>query len=335
VRAPRAGLALLFAALVGVAGGPSAWADPASDTTLARDLFREGAALAQQGKWDQALNRYARSLKLKRSSLTLYSLGVAQKQTGRFIEARESFKAFFAEPSSAATQPFEQAAKAAIEELDARIGRLTIQVTPTGVPDLAVELDGARVAPADIGVARPINPGVHVVTASSSGQIPSSSSVTVRDGEALTVALTLRAGEDTSRAAPPPPPSPPDRTIPLVLMGTGFSTFTVGLAVGMIGVTEAPDAPSNDGVAARHARSKALIGDIIGGGGILMAGVGLVLLLTTGGSKSAPDSTDVKDGKDGKDGKDAKDAKDAKETKTEAVISPWAQGSVAGVRVRF
>ena len=314
MRAPRAGLALLFAALIGVAGGPSAWADAASDTALARDLFREGATLAQQGKWDQALNRYARSLKLKRSSLTLYSLGVAQKQTGRFIEARESFKTFLAEPSSSATQPFEQPAKAAIEELDARIGRLTIQVTPTGVSDLAVELDGAPVAPADIGVARPINPGVHVVTASGSGQIPSKSSVTVRDGEALTVALSLHAGVDASLPAPPPPPAPPDRTIPLVLMGTGFSTFTVGLAVGMIGVTEAPDAKYNDDIAARHARSKALIGDIVGGSGILIAGVGLVLLFTTGGSKSAPD---------------------AKDAKTAAVISPWAQGSVAGIRVRF
>jgi hypothetical protein len=314
------GLALLFAMTSAAASLPSASAaDPPSDTALARDLFREGAALAQQGKWEEALNRYARSLKLRRASLTLYSLGVAQKQTGRLVEAHESFRAFLKEPSSPATQPFEQPAKVALEELDARIGRLSIQVTPASVPDLVVDLDGVRVPSGELAAGRPTNPGSHTITASGRAHRPTKSTVTLRDGETLTVAITLQPeeGGETSVSGSvtpaPAPPAPPDRTLPLVMMGTGLSVFVTGLSVGLMAMAEAGEAPTSDGPEARVARSKALIGDIVGGTGIAMIGVGVILLLTTGGSsKPAP-----------------------AEPKAEVSVTPWAEGSAAGVRVRF
>jgi hypothetical protein len=302
--------------IIALALGSALSARPAQANTnedIARDLFREGAALAQQGAWEQALDRYTRSLKLKAASLTLYSMGVAQKQLGKLVEARESFSGFLAEPSSAATQPYEQPAKSAIEEIDARLGRLTIQVTPSDIPDLVVRIDGVRIPNAELSVPRPINPGPHRIAASASGRAPWRSSILVRDGETVAAALTLVPGDDTVEPPPslPPPPPAPDRTLPIILMGSGLSIFTTGLAVGMIGLIDGRDARTSDGPDARRARSKALMGDIIGGAGGVMAGAGLLVYLLMAPSKESQDP------------------------KKAAYIGPWARGSVAGVEVRF
>lgn len=111
----------------------------------------------------------------------------------------------------------------------------------------------------------------------------------------------------------PTPAAPPDRTLPLVMMGSGLSVFVTGLSVGLTAMTEAGEAPTSDGPEARVARSKALIGDIVGGTGIAMVGVGVILLLTTGGS-SKPSPA---------------------KPKAEVSVTPWAEGSAAGVRVHF
>jgi hypothetical protein len=75
----------------------------------------------------------------------------------------------------------------------------------------------------------------------------------------------------------------------------------------MIGVSQASKAKTKDGPEASSAKTKALIGDILGGAGIVAAGVGVVLLVTT------------------------------KAPKREAAgfITPWAAGNVGGMRVRF
>lgn len=312
MRAPRAWIALAAAALLSAALAEDARADNAQDTAIARDLFREGAALAQQGKWDQALNRYARSLKLKRASLTLYSLGVAQKQLGQLIEARESFTAFLAEPSSTATQPFEEPAKAALEEINTRVGRLTIEITPARVAGLVVRLDGVTLPTSDLSEARPVNPGNHEITASGVGYARARVGVAVPDGGAITAAITLRPGDD----APPAPtapsgPPPSERTFPMVLIGTGVSIFTTGAAIATLGLLEANNAGASDSAGAKNARSKEIIGGAVGGAGFIALGVGVILYLTQGPAADAPDP------------------------QTSVSVRPWAQGSAAGVQVTF
>lgn len=124
----------------------------------------------------------------------------------------------------------------------------------------------------------------------------------------MTLALR-RWAVDTSVTPVQAPPASPDRSLPLTLIGSGFATFMAGAAVGMIGVLEASDAPTSDGVEARHARSKALIGDVVGGTGIAVLGVGVILLLTQGGSKAPKPSA--------------------------SAVSLFAEGSASGVRVTF
>src|SRR5947208_2586858 len=94
---PRLSLSVL-ALGVAVAVTPRAFAQPVDDVTQARELFREGSKLAEAGSWELARERFARSVKLKRAPLTLYNLGVAQQETGRMVDAIDSFRAFLAQP---------------------------------------------------------------------------------------------------------------------------------------------------------------------------------------------------------------------------------------------
>ncbi|HVY47558.1 MAG TPA: hypothetical protein VHB21_16830, partial [Minicystis sp.] len=93
--------AALLAASLGAAlfaAAPCARAQDAADVAAARDLFNEATRYAAAGQWELARDRYQRSLTLKRAAITMYSLGVAQQNTGRLVEALESFRAFLAEP---------------------------------------------------------------------------------------------------------------------------------------------------------------------------------------------------------------------------------------------
>src|SRR5689334_6994430 len=116
----RLGIAIAIA-LAAVLHGGVAGAQSAADVAAARDLFMEGSRLADKDLWADARDRFERSLALKRTALTLYSLGVAQRNTGKLVEALESFRAFLAEASTPATKPYEAPARSALDALSTRI----------------------------------------------------------------------------------------------------------------------------------------------------------------------------------------------------------------------
>src|SRR5690606_22178751 len=120
-------------------------AQSAADVAVAREMFIEGSELARQGRWEQARERYERSLELKRAPITLYSLGVAQQQTGQLVEALESFRAFLAEPSAPATKEYEPLARQAVQELERRVAEIELRMSPADVAGLVVKIDGVAV----------------------------------------------------------------------------------------------------------------------------------------------------------------------------------------------
>lgn len=299
---------------VALLGAPAQAQTPA-ETAEARELFVQGGAFAEQGKWDEARVRFERSLKLKPSSLTLYSLGVAQRQTGRLIEARASFAAFLAEPSTPATRPFEQPAREAVDELEKRIAKIRFDINPAGVPGISVELDGAPIPPEVLANPRPVNPGAHSVTASAPGFKMTTARLTASEGEQVVAKLVLDRVVPIDLTAPiSSDSSVMDSVVPVVLIGSGLATFAAGLTAGMTGVIASSSAPTRDGPEADQARSMALMGDIIGGVGLAAAGTGVVLLILHAASSS-------------------------KSTATGRPIAPFIEpartGGAAGVRVRF
>ena len=259
-------LALCLALLCGAPA--TARAENPADVALARELFTEGSRFAEAGNWAAAAERYAKSLALKRAAITLYSLGISHKNTGKLVEALVNLRAFLAEPSVPATQPYEVPARAAIAEIEPRIGRVRIELVPAGVPGAVIALDGVSVPPAAYGMDRPVDPGDHELVGTAPDHDPTRVRLHVPEGSRQQVTVKLARTQSM--------------VLPVSLIAGGGAALTGGVIVGLVGVSEASSAPTSDGEKADAARTKMIVGDVIGGVGLAAVVVGVVMLLSAG-----------------------------------------------------
>jgi PEGA domain-containing protein len=284
--------------LVALFAVPSRAQSPA-DVAIARQLFEEGTTALREGRFADARERFVRSLALKRTPLTLYSLAVSLRELGHYAESLETFKAFLAERASSADGAFEQPAREAIAELEQRVAYVRLRIEPAATPGMTVTVDGVTVPEAAIGYPRLVDPGSHVIRATAPGRLPSQKEVTLAEGQTVDVALEL-VPENATAAVPVPGPVPPSPAVPapdpepepalaetevafptgpVVVTAVGAAVFGVGLAVGLVGVSEAGDAPTRDGEEAAAARDKAVAGDVVAAIGAAGAAAGLVWLI--------------------------------------------------------
>lgn len=293
------GRAALAAALcAALLRGAPARADGAADVEAARELFIEGSRFAARDLWADARDRFERSLALRRSALTLYSLGVAQRNTGRLVEALDSFRAFLAEPSTPASRPYEVPARDAASALSKRIARMDIRIEPAQARAGKVLLDGVPIPAEALGQARAVNPGKRVVVASATGFRPARVEVVLVEGEHASVRLVLeraRLAEDPAAPgpalsgpdAPAGPPAAPSRALPFTLIAGGTAMLAGGAALGLTAVNDASSAPTRDGAAAEGARHLALAGDVLAGVGLATAAAGVIVLAASRPQASA------------------------------------------------
>jgi hypothetical protein len=274
----------------------------AGDVAAARDLFREGAKAAKAGQWEEARVAYERSYLLRPSPLTRYSLAMAQKETGHVVEALENFRAFLRDPMDATTSQYRPQAEESILALEGKVAWAVVIVAsaPSGVE---VRIDGVALLPAALGIRRAIDPGHHKVEAKAEGYLPYSREFNVKSAATANIKIELRpmpaAGVTTAPApsAPPgaSPTSPP--SIPVApsdsgsalgttLMVTGGTLFVGGVVVGLLGVTKAKGAETSDGSDASSARTLALVGDVVGGVGLVTAAIGAYFLFSSGSSEA-------------------------------------------------
>ena len=237
---------------------------------------------------------YARSLQLKPAPLTRYSLGVAQRETGRLADALQSFRAFVSEPPTPATAPYREPAESAIAVLVARVAHVTIVIEPAAVDGLTITIDGGP-APAASERPREMDPGSHEVVARALGFRATRVSFMATAGTAVRVALLLvpQPGSTPAIVVEPQPPAPVatvdapasgplSRVLPIVLMSVGGGLFIGGMTLGIVGLRQADGALTRDGPEASAARAKGIVGDVIAGTGVATVGVGLVVLLVSG-----------------------------------------------------
>lgn len=306
---PRASSSLVVAIALALLFAPAAWAqeDPA-DIATARELFREGLELSKEEKWPEARVKLGQSLALKQAALTFYTLAVADKNTGHLVAALEHFRGFLAQPVTDKTESFVEPARRAVAELEKRVAGAIITVSPRGSPNLAVRLDGEDLPLAALGRRRLLDPGEHVVTAKADGFVPKTQRLVVAEGETREVVLALERGPLDE--APAPEAEVP--WIPVILLGSGAVVAGAGLALGIVGVNEAKDAPTQDGEEADAAVKKTIAGDVLMGVGGAAAGVGLVLLILhfVAEDDEPPSAAPV-------------------------AIHPWAAGNALGVELRF
>ncbi len=313
----RTGLgAASFACLMTLAAG--SWADEPDEATrvAARALGAAGVESFQAGKYAEASDKLEKAYGLlKVPSLGLWSARALAKR-GLLVEAQERYleTTGLQAPSgdSAVQRKAQQDAKTDLAALKPRIPSLVIRLSNTDAAQVSLTLDGQPLAASWLGRPRLVDPGEHHVVAQR-GADEAQGAATVAEGESKDVALAFKS---TPVAAPSEPalattsaasgpdmadtgqPSHAKRTLGWVALGAGAAGLAVGGVTGIIaagkksdlknsGVCEGDRCPTSqaDTVNSLNSmRTISTVGFIAGG---VLAGTGIVLLLSSGSSSSA------------------------------------------------
>jgi hypothetical protein len=185
----------------------SALAQSAADKATARGLALEGIELFKKEKYAEALDKLQRAQQLFDAPTHLIYIARCQVKLGQIVEAAEAYRKLTRTNLGAdPPQAFKDAvanAKKELPEIEPRIAGLRIDVEPSNVGGLELEIDGIAVSSVIVGVDRPSNPGKHRVLARAPGYKPAEASIELQPGEKKAISLTLES--DGSATAQPPP----------------------------------------------------------------------------------------------------------------------------------
>jgi hypothetical protein len=248
-------------------------------------LFQEGRAALARGDFEAAASKFAESQRLDPAAGTLLNLATAETKIGKLSSAWSHARAALeALPDGDERIPI---AKALFDDLDRRVPRLTIKPRSPST----IRLDAVTISPAMLGVALPLDPGLHVVEVGK-GETQRRYEVALTEGQSLTLEVE-----------PPPDQVPPsgDARRPLAPVGWGLVAASgivtgAGLVAGVFALDRKSkqdagcDARGCDDAALRAASEGdrfatwSTIG-VIGGVGLAAAGVAVLVF---GPRESAP-----------------------------------------------
>ena len=187
-RPRRVALAL---ALTSVVVAPAAAAAPSTSFTPAQiaeaeERFRDGRALYEAGRIDEARLKYAQAYAVLDRASILWNLAVSEFHAGRTLEAYRHFRELVARPDADA-EAVRRAREKYLPEAAARIGRVAVEAPPGSV----VRIDG-ELAPgvAPFGEPFAVTPGPHTVVGTR-GDAHDEQSVVAEAGVVTPVRLSL------------------------------------------------------------------------------------------------------------------------------------------------
>lgn len=256
-------VATLLCLLVALSATTPAAANDAPDPR-ARALFREGITASKEQRWADARRALEKAVAIERAPILLYSLAVAERNTGKLVAAAGHFHEFLRLPAQGRSRAFREPAERALAEVEGRIGHVVVVLEPAAA-DAVVRIDDEALPRSALGGPHPIDPGTHVITVTAPGY----------RNLRRTIAIEPRGHEDVTLRLTAAPGHVP--IVPAVVLGIGGALMLAGVAVGVVGIVEATEARAAD--EAEPARAKAIAGNVTVGAGLLTFGVGLVLLL--------------------------------------------------------
>lgn len=221
-----------------------AHADDATEIAAARTIGQDGVMLADQGHCAQAIEKLGQAEKLHHAPTTALRMAECEIEIGRVVAGTERLERLLREPQPAGTPAAFVAAYAKADRLlyaaRPRIANLRISVKGPAPSVAVVQVDGDAVPSVLIDGDRPTDPGAHTVTVTSRGWLPSSAKISLKDGEAGAVTVTLQPDPNAPVADANGNAGDPTRgdgrggnTNKLVWVALGVGV--VGIAVGAIG----------------------------------------------------------------------------------------------------
>jgi len=278
----------------------------ASSSAVAEALYEEARGLMKQGKLDQACPKFKQSYDLDPGGGTLLNLAECYEKQGKLASAWSAFKEAQVSAQRDGRSERVSYAKKHIEALEPKLSKITIEVpADANTPGLSVTLDGAELGSAGWNVGVPVDPGPHEVSASATDRRPFNKQIEIAGSGAATT-VTIPKLQATAVAAATPRVIDADvekkpvsseagatgnggRTVGYVLLGAGVVGVGVGSYFGLHAFAQW--GTRKDGCvngctveakkAGDSAASAALISDIGFGVGLIAAGVGTYLILSS------------------------------------------------------
>jgi serine/threonine-protein kinase len=220
-----------FAAVIGVCS-VAGLARAQDAKTTAEALFQEARQLLEAGRWEEACPKLAASLRLDPSANgTRLNLARCWTKTGKVASAWTTAREALAEARRAADTKRATAAQDLLAEVEPLLPKLAVKVTPSRAPTgLVVFRDGVRIDPAAWGLAVPVDPGDHVVSAEAPGKTTWSARVHTEPRQLSEIEVpSLRDAPVSS--GPPPSPEKPTEPAP-----SSSSQRIFGVTLGGVGI---------------------------------------------------------------------------------------------------
>lgn len=233
----------------------------ASASPEADALFREGRALLDAKRYDEACPKLAESQKLEPGAGTLLALAMCHEGQGKPATASAELKQASELGRKNGRNDLANAADKRARALEASVPHLVIHL-PEGASMYRVRCDGNAVPSSELNTPLAMDPGEHKVEVAADGKV--SKSYVVRITGAGTTEIVVDKLEDVPAAPivapqpakqrsivheePSPAPAAPEnkgsaqRTTGLVLVGTGLVGLGVGAYFGGKALSEANQA---------------------------------------------------------------------------------------------
>ena len=301
-----------------VALGLSAGVARAQPTAAAESLFQRGHELFEAKRFAEACPLFAESYRLDPVSGALLALASCHDVEGKLASAWSEYLEVAARAAREGRADRAAAAKERAAALEPRLARLALSAGPElgATPGVLVRRDGVVVT-AGFGVAVPVDPGEHSVEVTAPGRAPFSARVSLREGETRLVAVPALAPLASEPRAPTPErpaperptperPAEPSETSPLRTVGfiaalAGVATAGVGGYFGVRAISKNSESTDSGNCRGNvcNAAGKVIREDALAAGNVstvlfvvggVLAGGGLVLVLTSGAPRSGKPS---------------------------------------------
>jgi hypothetical protein len=250
-----------------------------SVNAVAEQLFRDGRALLEAGKVDDACDKLAASLRLSPALGTQLNLALCLERQGRTATAWS----MFADVESAALRSGDPARARLAQHHEAvlagKLKKVVIEV-PSPPAGMLVKLDGNVLPSGALGTEIPLDPGSHNLTVTAPGRKTWEQTNMELGPSATTVHVRVELEE-------PPPPPPAETPAPVVAAPPPLIEPVAPPAVPEAAGGADPTNPARTTAdAASAAQTKRTIGFATGGAGILALGLGTYYAITAATRKS-------------------------------------------------
>lgn len=162
----------------------------ANKVPVARRMYEEGVDAVNKGRWSVAHDRFKASYDLAPRVLTLFNLAGAQAQTGRLVEAAESYRKFLRETSDGRYPDLRSDATTQLDALEKQVAQVTLDIANIDAGDQIV-IDDVDFPHSALREPIPMNPGPHVTRIKRGDQLVGSKSITLSPGSAETVHIEV------------------------------------------------------------------------------------------------------------------------------------------------